>query len=511
MPKPVYLKYRPVKVDPYIIGHLLCNPNIHKPKEFKKELNEINFKVNVFPQEYLFNSVFNRRNLLKGLLDSKGYVKEGIIRLDLNNKNVTLTVNKLIRSLGYNSSITQVDKIYTITIYTNDKLFSNKNINNKINCIDEEKIHFTKIIGIEFIGKKPAKCVTVDQPDGLYLIEDFIVTHNSYSLSSMMARNFILGENEKSQKKVRSVITAFEKESLTKDATLNKFVEVIDFCSNNTEFPRQRLRDSISDMNWIMGYKDVQGRNKGTLNEVQGVSTNFNPDKARGKRANLFGYEEFGKFPKFIDTWNVNKPAVEEDDIVFGLGFAIGCVCAGTKVYNKYGELINIEDITKDSGILGYKNGNANVEPITYIQDPLYKECVEIQTNNRILKCSLDHPILTRIQKSKRINSYKISNKRIRWYENKFVKSSDLKIGDFINVIDKVDIWGEDTLFDARLVGMLIGDGSYGMRKHYNKIEFKTPSFSNCDSELLDYVINNYKCNIELIRETKDNRIYKEL
>jgi hypothetical protein len=511
MPEPVYLKYQPVKVDPYIIGQLLCNPNTHKPKEFKEELNEINFKINVFPQEYLFNSVFNRRNLLKGLLDSKGYVKEGIIRLDLNNKNVTLTVNKLIRSLGYNSSITQVDKIYTITIYTNDKLFSNENVNNKINCIDKEKIYFTKIIGIEFIGKKPAKCVTVDQPDGLYLIEDFIVTHNSYSLSSMMARNFILGENERSQKKVRSVITAFEKESLTKDATLNKFVEVIDFCSNNTEFPRQRLRDSISDMNWIMGYKDVQGRNKGTLNEVQGVSTNFNPDKARGKRANLFGYEEFGKFPKFIDTWNVNKPSIEEDDVVFGLGFAIGCVCAGTKVYNKYGELINIEDITKDSGILGYKNGNANVEPITYIQDPLYKECIEIQTNNRILKCSLDHPILTRIQKSKRINSYKISNKRIRWYENKFVKSNDLKIGDFINVIDKVDIWGEETLFDARLVGMLIGDGSYGMRKHYNKIEFKTPSFSNCDSELLDYVINNYKCNIELIKETKDNRIYKEL
>ena len=31
-----------------------------------------------------------------------------------------------------------------------------------------------------------------------------------------------------------------------------------------------------------------------------------------------------GKFPKFIDTWTVNKPSVEEDDVVFGLGFAIG-------------------------------------------------------------------------------------------------------------------------------------------------------------------------------------------
>lgn len=511
IPKATYFSYKPVKVDSYIIGFLLCSPRVYKPVKLRKELQSINFRHNAFPKDYLFNSINNRRKLFQGLIDSKGYVENGLVKIKLTNKKVTKQVNLLIRSLGYNTEVNYEDKDCLISIFTDNKLFIDDATNELIDCPDKRKINFTKITGIEFIGKKPSKCVTIDKNDGLYLVSDFIVTHNSYSLSSMMARNFILGENGQSRNKVRSVITAFEKEALTKDATLNKFVEVIDFCANNTEFPRQRLRDSISDMNWIMGYKDSEGLNKGTLNEVQGVSTNFNPDKARGKRANLFGYEEFGKFPKFIDTWTVNKPSIEEDGVVFGLGFAIGCVCAGTKVYNKYGELINIEDITKDSGILGYKNGNVNVEPITYIQDPLYKECIEIQTNNRVLKCSLDHPILTRIQKSKRINSYKISDKRIRWYENKFVKSNDLKIGDFINVIDKVDIWGEDTLFDARLVGMLIGDGSYGMRKHYNKIEFKTPSFANCDSELLDYVINNYKCNTELIKETKDNRIYKEL
>lgn len=494
MPKPVYLSYQPVKVDPYIIGQLLCSHNIRKPKEFKKELSEINFKRNVFPQEYLFNSVFNRRNLLKGLLDSKGYVKEGIIRLDLNNKNVTLTVNKLIRGLGYNSSITQVDKIYTITIYTNDKLFSNENINNKINCIDEEKIHFTKIIGIEFIGKKPAKCVTVDQPDGLYLIEDFIVTHNSYSLSSMMARNFILGENERSQKKVRSVITAFEKESLTKDATLNKFVEVIDFCSNHTEFPRQRLRDSISDMNWIMGYKDVQGRNKGTLNEVQGVSTNFNPDKARGKRANLFGYEEFGKFPKFIDTWNVNKPAVEEDDVVFGLGFAIGCVCAGTSVFNNNGEIINIENIDNTKGIIGFniKDNIYSNENISYIQKPTSKECIRLTTNSlRTLECSIDHPIYS---------STKCNYNGLRVFN--WNNSSELKLGDNIAIIREIPIFGNIKIFDARLIGLLIGDGSY----------ISSPRITSCDKEIQDYLIKNYSTTIYTNRGlTKDNKLLLEI
>lgn len=334
----------------------------------------------------------------------------------------------------------------------------------------------------------------------------------SYIVASLLAKLFVVGENKKAKEKTRGIVTAYQKESLTKDGTLNKYIDVIDFCAENTQFPAQRLKDSLVEMTWEMGYKDLDtGAKKGTGNVTLGVTTKDNVEKSRGKRSNKFIYEEFGAFKKFIDVWNVNFPSVQEGDVVFGQAIAIGCVCAGTKVYNKSGELINIEDITKDSGILGYKNGNVNIEPITYIQEPLYKECIEIQTNNRVLKCSLDHPILTRIKKSKRINSYKISDKRIHWYENKFVKSNDLKVGDFINVIDKVDIWGEDTLFDARLVGMLIGDGSYGMRKHYNKIEFKTPSFSNCDSELLNYVINNYKCNIELIKKTKDNRIYKEL
>ena len=147
----------------------------------------------------------------------------------------------------------------------------------------------------------------------------------SYSASSMMSRNFICGENKLASKKVRNVVVASEKEALIKDGTLNKFIETIDFCAEHTPFPRQRLKDSLADMHWIMGYKDAESnRNKGTKNEVQGVSTNFNPDKARGKRANLFVYEEFGKFPKFIDTWIINKPSVEEGGITFGEALAIG-------------------------------------------------------------------------------------------------------------------------------------------------------------------------------------------
>jgi len=60
-----------------------------------------------------------------------------------------------------------------------------------------------------------------------------------------------------------------------------------------------------------MGYKDADvNTNKGTSNEVLGVTSKDNVEKSRGKRANLFCYEEFGAFKKFIDIWNVNLPSV---------------------------------------------------------------------------------------------------------------------------------------------------------------------------------------------------------
>lgn len=72
-------------------------------------------------------------------------------------------------------------------------------------------------------------------------------------------------------------------------------------------------------MHWTMGYKDVStGVHKGTSNETLGVTSKDNVEKARGKRANKFIYEEFGAFKKFIEIWMVNLPSLQEGDIVFG-------------------------------------------------------------------------------------------------------------------------------------------------------------------------------------------------
>ena len=116
----------------------------------------------------------------------------------------------------------------------------------------------------------------------------------SYSVAAILSKCFVVGDNEETQKNVRAMVTAYQKEYLTKDGTLNKFVEMIDFQAQHTQFPAKRLRSSLQDMQWKMGYVDLDtGAQKGTLNEVIGVSSKDDPDKLRGKRSTKIIIEEF--------------------------------------------------------------------------------------------------------------------------------------------------------------------------------------------------------------------------
>jgi hypothetical protein len=147
----------------------------------------------------------------------------------------------------------------------------------------------------------------------------------SYSVASILSKCFVVGDNEETNKNVRAMVTAYQKEYLTKDGTLNKFVEMIDFQALHTQFPAKRLRSSLQDMQWKMGYVDLDtGAQKGTLNEVIGVSSKDDPDKLRGKRSTKIIIEEFGNFPKVTDTYRVILPSVQEGDIVFGQMILIG-------------------------------------------------------------------------------------------------------------------------------------------------------------------------------------------
>ena len=147
----------------------------------------------------------------------------------------------------------------------------------------------------------------------------------SYSMASILTHNFVLGENSTACEEIVSIATAYQKEYLTKDGVLNKFVLMANFCAEHTQFPRKRLKSSLQDMVWKMGYKDLElDIEKGTQNSVLGVSSKDDESKLRGKRAAFIGIEEFGTFPRLIDLYNVMLPSVQEGDYVFGLMYLQG-------------------------------------------------------------------------------------------------------------------------------------------------------------------------------------------
>ena len=146
----------------------------------------------------------------------------------------------------------------------------------------------------------------------------------SYGLASIMSHNLILGEDSEATRRVTTVLTAYTKEYLAqKDGTFSKFTPIIDFTATNTEFPRLMLTRRASDMLWVMGYKNSNGNEKGSLNSVMGLSVKDDEGKIRGKRGFIL-FEEMGNYPNFKDVWDNVRDSVKNGDDVFSILYAVG-------------------------------------------------------------------------------------------------------------------------------------------------------------------------------------------
>lgn len=379
----VEIPYRETKVDPYTFGLLLgdgcfrttscyftqaeddlneekqyipyeiikwkdkyaCRINIPNWHKILLDYNlcYVKSKDKFIPTEYKYNSKEVRLNLLRGLLDSDGWVHNGVPTLNTVSTRLKDDVLELSRSLGYNASYTKQKAgykkdgiykeclpVYTISIYADKEAF---NLTRKKNLVKYKSSNAksrrdkTCIVDIEYAGTTKCKCVTVDSSDSCYLVGDFISTHNcakSYSLAAMMAKNLILGENSEMTKRVTTILTAYQKEYLAdKDGTLSKFEPMINFIADNTEFPRLRLRSSSQEMFWQMGYIDANGRKKGSLNTVMGVSSKDDEGKLRGKRGHIY-FEEMGSFKNLLTIYDTVRYGLEEGNYTFGLAYLVG-------------------------------------------------------------------------------------------------------------------------------------------------------------------------------------------
>lgn len=153
------------------------------------------------PDEYLFDSIENRIELVRGLIDTDGCVNDrGFTQFSSKSKRLIDGLNTLLNSLGVRcemhyhvrkgkSSIPE----YTLVIQKiSDVWFSSKNHierwNKRRNIsrrVDRSKM---AIVSIEKLKeKKEMQCITVDSPKHTYLCNNYIVTHNTdFAIEAML-------------------------------------------------------------------------------------------------------------------------------------------------------------------------------------------------------------------------------------------------------------------------------------------------------------------------------------
>lgn len=320
----------------------------------------------------------------------------------------------------------------------------------------------------------------------------------SYKAASMACRNYYLIPNSK------TYIYASNKQYLTEDGILTKAWDYLDFIDKNTAWGKKRSVNTQMRKRAGFFSKDEYGNEVelGYKSEIIGVTLKDNPDVVRGKAGKLIIFEEAGSFSELGAAWQIARPSVEQDGAAFGTMLAFGCVCAGTKVWTADGNCVKIEDLNPEDGIMGWDTYQAYPQNISNVNPPAEKECVRITTNTgRILECSKDHPVLWSTPgKTRRVPGKRADNERMKawlWHEAELCK-----VGEHVGIVDEIPFFGTKKMWQPRLVGWLIGDGSYGFDK--------TPVLSNCDEDINEYVFNNLDYVIEKTYVTKDNKRYCE-
>lgn len=182
-------------------GHVIKNEITDAIKQLG--LNGGHSYEKFIPDIYKYNSVENRILLLQGLMDTDGTVKKLKKKGKSVNSSASMyaTTSKklcedvifLVQSLGGIATVYEKKPSFTYKgVKKQGRLCYSININLPPQIVPfaltrKIQLHIPKhkyqpsrfITDIEYVGIKPAQCIKVANEDGLYVTDDFIVTHNT--------------------------------------------------------------------------------------------------------------------------------------------------------------------------------------------------------------------------------------------------------------------------------------------------------------------------------------------
>lgn len=291
-----------------------------------------------------------------------------------------------------------------------------------------------KIRSISIYGKEHATCITVDNDSHLFLTTNYIVTHNTAIMSSLLARNATMTYNL-----THNVIGA-SKEDL---ANMGEYLE---FGLDNLP-PYLTINRTGND--WtkevVLGTRNIN--NQRDVHARIRI-TNVDDGKTRGSLKTAGGtpytsiYDEVGKFP-VLGAWLAGRPAHMMHGRMRGVCLMSGCCCAGTIVYKSNGEPCRIEDLKQEDGIIGFDVENHKIisQNIEWVKPPSFKSCFRITTkSNRTLECSFDHPIKCEYPNGRDIlyDGYVSASKLIKGDAIWTIDNNGNKLLDYVDSIDSI-------------------------------------------------------------------------
>lgn len=174
------------------------NPLLESLRDLK--LSGVKSHEKFIPKNYLYSSVEDRLELLKGLFDTDGCVRpNGSYLFSTSSIQLANDIVFLCRSLGYRAILktkkdrrgyiikenyTRKSPEHEVTILTNQVIYKSlKHKHRHAQALENTNRTYTytdlPIVSIEKEGLAECQCISVGSEDHTYLCDDFIVTHNT--------------------------------------------------------------------------------------------------------------------------------------------------------------------------------------------------------------------------------------------------------------------------------------------------------------------------------------------
>lgn len=290
-----------------------------KQNDLRNKFRDFNLLGNKhIPIEYLYSSIEQRFELLRGLMDTDGFCNKNTGECEFSQKDYNLVnqFSQLLSSLGIKHSIKKKIIIcngkeceaYRVLFFTDKKrsCFKLKRKHERLKDKLHNRSNNKAIVSIKEVQSVPTKCISVDNEKKLYLFGDrFTVTHNT-----TLAAPFIMAKTNlipNFQVYIMSGVGSQAQEAFMKIEKIAKR-EIASFTGLTDIFYNETVKSVANKDGFTHNPSSFQYKlyNGSSVNSLNGAF-----DHNRSKRSNLNFYDEAGFAPD--EMFETSMPFLAQD------------------------------------------------------------------------------------------------------------------------------------------------------------------------------------------------------